>query len=54
MHTVKVYAEPAREAGALDGYTVECTCGLSFGVSLPVLAQHEAAEHRAWHERKAA
>jgi hypothetical protein len=50
--TVRIEWHQAREAGALDGWDIECSrCGNAGGSSLEVLARQWAAEHAAWHAK---
>lgn len=41
---------PAQHGG-IDGYTLECTCGLTWTTSMESNVRLEANEHLAWHEK---
>lgn len=53
-HTTTIIPVSASSPGTIPGFQIDCTCGLSWKVSLPEMAQQEAAEHLDWHARMSA
>lgn len=46
---VTITPAAASGPGALSGFRLACTCGLTWGVSLPTIARAEAHAHETWH-----
>lgn len=49
-HSSTITAASASEAGALDGFEIRCTCGLTFRTLFESSARREANAHEIWHD----